>query len=159
MSRADVSPGTDHGRRHLGMSERLPVIGRLDELAEIVHADGDKYLRYSNGPDADAHKTSRDYESGLELPGLSVVLLTPPHWWRRPDVDWLARQICKYAHLGQDGAERCAWILTGREVARGPDHEPLVADPQPLAMLSESLLDQAREHYHERFEVGRDSRG
>lgn len=141
------------------MRERLPVVTQLDELAEITHGRVDRYLRYSKGPDADAHQTSRDYESGLPLPGLSVVTLTPPRWWRRPDVDWFARQICKYAHLGQDGGERYPWILTGREVARGPDHEPLVADPRPLAILSESLVDQARKHYHERFEVGRDSRG
>ena len=141
------------------MSERLPVISQLDELAGIARADGDRYLRYSKGPEADAHQTSRDYESGLELPGLSVVPLTPPRWWQRPDVDWLARQICKYAHLGEEGSDRCAWILAGREVARGPDHEPLVADPRPLAILSETLVKQARQHYHERFEVGRDSRG
>ena len=70
--------------------------------------------------------------------------------------DWLARQVCKYAQLGE-GDGRYAWILTGREVGRGPDHEPLVAGPHPVAVLSEDLVDQARGHYHERFEVGRDS--
>jgi hypothetical protein len=93
------------------------------------------------------------------LPGLSVVPLTPPDWWRRPMADWLARQVCKYAQLGEAIADRYAWILTGREVGRGPDHEPLVAGPHPLAVLDEDLIDQARDLYHERFEVGRDSRG
>lgn len=31
--------------------------------------------------------------------------------------------------------------------------------PRPLAVLSDGLVEQARRHYHERFDVGRDSRG
>jgi hypothetical protein len=50
-------------------------------------------------------------------------------------------------------------VLTGRKVGLGPDQEPLLADPRPLAVLSDSVLEQARRHYHERFDVGRDSRG
>jgi Family of unknown function (DUF6098) len=138
--------------------QRLPVIHELGQLADVACGDGEKYLRYSAGPDADGQQTSRDYESGLTLPGLSVVPLTPPCWWGRPTVDWLARQISKYAHLGGEESDRCAWVLAGREVARGPDDEPLVADPRPLAILSTSVVEQARQHYHERFEVGRDSR-
>jgi hypothetical protein len=139
------------------MSERLPIIHGLDQLAEIA-CGGGAYLRHSLGPETDAHQTSRDYESGLELPGLSVVPLTPPDWWHRPVSDWLARQICKYAQLGEGDAGRCAWVLAGRVVGYGPDHEPLVADPKPLAMLSPGVVDEARSHYNERFEVGRDSR-
>lgn len=142
-----------------GAMRELPVIGQLDQLAEIACGGRDTYLRYSRGPQADARQTSRDYESGLELPGLSVVPLAPPGWWCRPAADWIARQLCKYAQLGEGDAGRCAWILVGRVVGRGPDHEPLVADPKPLAILSERLVEQARSHYHERFEVGRDSRG
>jgi hypothetical protein len=141
------------------MPERLQVVRRLDQLAGLVGGDRETYLRYSRGPEADAGQTSRDYESGLELPGLSVVPLRPPGWWHRPVADWLARQIRKYARLGETQSDRCAWILTGREVGRGPDHEPLVADAHPLAILGRDLLDQARDHYHERFEVGRDSQG
>jgi Family of unknown function (DUF6098) len=141
------------------VGEGLLVIRQLDQLVGIACGDRDTYLRYSLGPEADARQTSRDYESGLELPGLSVVPLTPPGWWRRPVADWFARQVCKYAQLGEGDADRCAWILTGRVVGRGPDHEPLVADPKPLAILSDSLVDQARSHYHEHFKVGRDSQG
>jgi len=72
---------------------------------------------------------------------------------------WLARQVCKYAQLGEGDADKCAWLLAGRVADRGPDHEPLVADPKPLAILSASLVDQARSQYHEHFEVGRDSQG
>ena len=135
------------------------MIGELGQLAEIACGCRDTYLRYSGGPEADARQTSRDYESGLELPGLSVVPLTPPDWWRRPVADWLVRQVCKYAQLGEGDADRYPWILAGRIVGRGPDDEPLVADPQPLAVLSDGLVDEARSHYHERFEVGRDSQG
>ena len=139
------------------VGEGLLVIRQLDQLVGIACGDRDTYLRYSLGPEADARQTSRDYESGLELPGLSVVPLTPPGWWRRPVADWLARQVCKYAQLGEGDADKCAWLLAGRVADRGPDHEPLVADPKPLAILSDSLVDQARSHYHEHFKVGRDS--
>jgi hypothetical protein len=49
-----------------------------------------------------------------------------------------------FAHLGDAGAYRCAWILTGREVDRGLDQEPLVADSRPLAILSQNLLDRSQ---------------
>jgi hypothetical protein len=117
------------------------------------------YLRYSRGPEADAQRASRDYESGLELPGLSAVPLSPPAWWSRPVADWLARQVCKYVQLADSDPGRCAWVLTGRKVGLGPDQEPLLADPLPLALLSDAVLEQARRHYHDRFDVGRDSRG
>ena len=50
-------------------------------------------------------------------------------------------------------------MLSGRKVGLGPDQEPLLADPRPVAMLSDAVLEQARRHYQERFDVGRDSRG
>jgi hypothetical protein len=49
-------------------------------------------------------------------------------------------------------------VLTGQTIGLVPDREPL-ADPRPLAVLSDAVLEQARRHYHERFDVGRDSRG
>jgi hypothetical protein len=139
------------------VSDRLETIDRLDQLVGVAFDGEETYLRYSRGPEADAHQASRDYESGLELPGLSAVPLTPPAWWHRPAIDWLARQVCKYAELGE-ADDRCAWVLTGRVAGRGPDHEPLIIEAEPLALLSEDLLDEARRHYHEHFEVGRDSR-
>jgi hypothetical protein len=47
-------------------------------LVELACGGRDHYLRYSLGPEVDARQTSRDYEIGLELPGLSVVPLTHP---------------------------------------------------------------------------------
>ena len=67
--------------------------------------------------------------------------------------------MCKYVQLADGERDRHAWVLTGREVGLGPDQEPLLADPCPLAVLSDALVVQARRHYHERFDVGRDSRG
>lgn len=152
----DEDDGLEGGE---GVTERLPVIRRLSDLAEMADDSEQVYLRYSLGPDADTQRASRDYESGLSMPGLSVVPLGPPAWWTRPVADWLARQVCKYAQLTEGNPPRCAWVLTGRTVGQGPDQEPLVADYRPLAILSDVLVEQARRHYRERFDVGRDSRG
>jgi hypothetical protein len=132
----------------------------LAELAELTKRSPALFVRYSRGPDRDMEKTSCDYESGLELPGLSVTPLTPASWWTRPLVDWLARQVRSYAHLKESADDdRCAWALEGAVVERGPDNEPLLADVRPIAMLSEGLLREAHECYRERFETGANSTG
>jgi Family of unknown function (DUF6098) len=138
-------------------ADPLPELDRLTELERLVLDRPGLFLRYSKGPDADADETSRDYESGLELPGLPVTVLDPPPWWQQPAVDWLARQVCKYAHLASEGDRRRAWVLAGRVVGRGPDHEPLVRDAEPVTWLSEGVLDEARKRYEDKFDVGRDS--
>ncbi|MFL6076726.1 MAG: DUF6098 family protein [Mycobacteriales bacterium] len=135
----------------------MPELDRLDELVRLVQDRPGLFLRYSNGPDADADETSRDYESGLELPGLPATVLDPPPWWRRPVADWLARQVCKYAHLAGDGDRRRAWVLGGRVAGQGPDHEPLIRGAEPVAWLSTGLVDEARKRYEDRFDVGEDS--
>lgn len=132
-------------------------IEKLSDLTELVSGRKDLYLRHSGGPESDADGASRDYESGLELPGLSVVPLEAPQWWSRPLEDWIARQIRKYAHLAEQGDGRYAWILAGEPCDFGPDHEPLIADFEPVAALSDDLLKEAQERYHDHFEVGRDS--
>jgi hypothetical protein len=140
--------------------ERLPVVRSLDELAGMVEREPGLHVRISRGPDADAAKPSRDYESGLDLPGLSANQLRPERWWTRPLEDWLARRLCQYLHLLEEADDgRVAWVLTGREVARGPDHEPVLADPHPVAVLDRSVLEEAARRYRERFDVGRDSTG
>jgi hypothetical protein len=134
----------------------LATITSLDELAELV--DGDSYVRFSKGPDDDRHTTSRDYESGLDLPGLSVNPLQPEDWWERPIEDWLARQICNYVHIQEESDdERRAWVLRGRVVSRGPDNEPLVTDYRPLAWLDDAVIDEAKRRYQSRFDVASDS--
>src|SRR5690606_29771079 len=127
-------------------------IRSLTELEELVNETPGVHVRYSEGPDADRHRTSVDTESGLELPGLSVHPLDGESWWTRPHKDWLARQLCQYRHLSEKNPNRRAWVLRGREVARGPDCEPLLAEVEPIAYLDDSLLDEAERHYRDRFD-------
>lgn len=137
-------------------TDELPVLRTLAELRE--HVDAGVFVRYSGGPVSDQVHNSRDYESGLDLPGLSVNPLEPEAWWTRDVDEWLARQLCNYVHLLQEADdERRAWILRGQVIARGPDNEPLVGTYEPLAWLSEELIDEARRLYEERFDVAADS--
>lgn len=148
--------GSD-GRGDIAVREdHLPELVTLGDIAPYV-ADG-VYLRFSRGPADDRDRTSRDYESGLELPGLSAVPLAPTSWWDRPWEDWVARQVCKYLHLETEADDdRYGWLLRGRMVSRGPDSEPLIEAPVPLARLSDAFLEAARTRYGERFDVGNDS--
>jgi hypothetical protein len=134
----------------------LPELHSLAELAR--HVTPDAHLRFSLGPDDDRGRCSRDYESGLDLSGLSVNPLTPQPWWRRPVEDWLARQVCAYVHPMEEADDgRRPWVLRGEVVARGPDNEPLIADFEPVAVLSDALVAEAKERYAERFDVAEDS--
>ena len=51
-----------------------------------------------------------------------------------------ARRIAEYARPGTDAF---AWILDGRQVAQGPDHEPLVRECRPVARLTDSVVAEA----------------
>ena len=149
MSQHHVSPAG-------GVSDDLPVLPTLDELCDAVAPDA--FVRFSKGPEDDMDTGSTDYESGLELPGLSVNPLQPESWWDRPLQEWLARQICNYVHIAEESDdERRAWVLTGRVVARGPDNEPLITDYRPVAWLSDDLIKQAKALYEQAFDVARDS--
>lgn len=127
----------------------------LDELVGLVRSRPGLHVRYSAGPESDRDGGSIDTESGLELPGLSVNPLDAEGWWTRPLADWLARQVCQYRHLSEKNPERFAWVLTGRQVGRGPDSEPLLAEVEPVARLSDDLLGEAEERYRSRFDAGR----
>lgn len=133
----------------------LPKLGSLAELAEFVRGRDASYIRYSEGPEHDAAEQSRDTESGLDLPGLSVNPLHPESWWTRPLEDWLARQVRQYAELAEKNPDRYAWVLDGRTVGRGPDCEPLLAEIRPLATLTPELLDEAAERYERVFDARR----
>lgn len=140
-----------------GSESALPVIDELENIVRLVELQAPLYIRYSEGPDRDREGPSRDYESGLVLPGLSVTSLDPPLWWTPPARDWVARRICKYADLMRGSRQPRPWLLTGREVAVGPDHEPLLAECHPFAWVGPSALAAAAEVYQRRFTVGRDS--
>lgn len=137
-------------------SSSLPVFKALSELEPYLAPD--MFVRFSKGPEDDHGRRSTDYESGLDLPGLSVSPLQPESWWTRPMQEWLARQLCKYVHLRDEADdERRPWILTGEVVARGPDNEPIVGEYRPVALLSDELIEEAKQLYDERFDTGEDS--
>jgi hypothetical protein len=75
----------------------MRTIDDLNELEDVVAREPAVYVRYSQGPDRDAHGTSRDYEAGLDMPGLSVTALTPERWWTRPAIDWLGEGALRQA--------------------------------------------------------------
>jgi hypothetical protein len=131
----------------------MPVIDDFDALVGLVAAHDQVYVRYSQGPDKDGER-SVDYESDVELPGLSVTNLTPEPWWPRPWADWIARRVCKYAELGGE-PDRRPWALLGRVVGNGPDHEPLVTDVLGLGWIGPRAIEGAERRYRERFNVGR----
>lgn len=134
------------------------VADSVADVLAILRVHRMVYLRYSEGPDADLSRgSSRDYEADVELPGLSVTVVSPEPWWSRPVEDWVARRLCKYAELG--AAEgRFPWLLTGRVVGNGPDHEPLVQGVLPIARISERAVREALDLYRARFDVGETSR-
>ncbi|MEW1833627.1 DUF6098 family protein [Microbacterium sp. NPDC079995] len=137
----------------------LLVIHRLAELAALVRSSPGLHVRWSEGPGQDAERTSIDAESGLRLPGLSANPLDAEGWWTRPLEDWLARQLSQYRHLQDENPDRFAWILRGEFAGRGPDCEPLLSDPEAVAILDEQLLQEAEDRYRGEFDAGRGPEG
>lgn len=134
------------------------MVDDFAELVRLVESRPHLFVRYSKGPaHDDGRPGSRDYESGVDMPGLSVTTIAPEPWWTRPTEDWVARRLCKYDELG-DEEDRFPWLLTGRTVGFGPDHEPLVVDVEPLVRVGPRALDTAKRLYEERFAVAQDSR-
>lgn len=134
------------------MAEDMFTVHSLRELAELTAQGVAPYLRYSPGPDADAAHPSKDHESGLMMPGVSVNPLPAPRWWTLPLEDWLARRVCQYLRELNEGAR--PWLLSGRPVDVGPDNEPLVVDVRPVAWVSPELVREAHDRYHSRLNAG-----
>src|SRR3954468_6926475 len=142
----------------LSVMAQLPLLRSLAEVADVVGgAHEAMYLRYSEGPEEDLGSggSSRDYEADVDLPGLSVTVVSPEPWWPRPIEDWVARRLCTYAELGA-ATDRFPWLLTGRSVGNGPDHEPLVDRVEPVARVADQAVREAVHLYHERFSAGED---
>lgn len=121
----------------------MRTLSSLDELVEVVADDDhDLYIRWSKGPEVDGTTTSKDELTGVPLPGLSANPLRVERWWEdRPLRLWVARRLHDYRHLrDQRGSNVHPWLLRGREVARGPDNEPLVDIDEPLAWIDEGVL-------------------
>jgi len=134
----------------------LTTLNDLESVVAVVEQHSDLFLRYSEGPAADIGSVSRDYEAGVDLPGLSVTTIAPEPWWPRSVKDWVARRICKYDELGDEDG-RFPWLLVGRQVAVGPDHEPIVDQWAAIATVDRRALQQARRWYRHRFQIGQDS--
>jgi aquaporin Z len=133
-----------HAPFRLEAREARSELRSFRDLVDFAAGETALYVRFSRGPEHDRFATSEDYESGLPLPGISVNPLTPPQWWSdRSPSEWVARQLCTYAHLENDGLR--AWLVRGRELAeRGPDNEPLLVDWYPVAMIAAAVITEAR---------------
>lgn len=154
----ESQPESDQDRAPDPDQSELPVVQDLAGVASLLAEHEVLYVRHSKGPAADAATGhSRDYEAGVDLPGLSVSPVVPEDWWEGPVEDWVARRICKYAELGQED-DRYPWLLTGELVGWGPDHEPLVRLDEPIAIIGPSALREATQRYRSQFDVGQDSR-
>lgn len=134
----------------------VPVLDSLESVVAMIQQRPDLFLRYSEGPAADIDIVSRDYEAGVDLPGLSVTTIAPEGWWPLPVEDWVARRLCKYDELGVESG-RFPWLLSGRRVATGPDHEPIVELSEPIAIVGDGAIRQARRRYRRRFKTGQNS--
>ncbi len=131
-------------------SNDLPVVTDLERLAEIARRDKnglDLYVRWSRGPEWDTGSTSRDALTGVELPGLSANPLRVESWWGDRSLRlWVARRLYDYEHLRRRQQQPSveAWLLRGRELARGPDNEPLVRCEEALCWIAETAMQEAR---------------
>ncbi|MEU3623644.1 DUF6098 family protein [Amycolatopsis coloradensis] len=125
----------------------------LDELVGLFESEGgdELYVRWSRGPEVDLgdgfEQASRDGLTGTRLPGLSANSLRLEPWWNGRSVRlWLARRLYDYQHLPDlRGPGVRPWVLRGRQVARGPDNEPLVLCERPVAWVANEVLREARE--------------
>lgn len=130
-------------------TQRLRTLRRLSELAELCRQwDGPDglYVRWS--PDCDRDREAEgsiDELTGVALPGLSANGLAVEPWWQdRPLEVWLARRLYDYRHLVElRGEGTRPWILTGHEVGRGPDNEPLLSRSEVVAAVDAALIDEA----------------
>ncbi|MFI5614100.1 DUF6098 family protein [Amycolatopsis sp. NPDC051903] len=131
----------------------LPTVADLAGLAGLFEAErgDDLYVRWSRAPvadltDGERAETSLDGLTGVALPGLSASPLRRESWWRDRSIRlWLARRLYDYEHLRDlRGPGVRPWVLRGREIARGPDNEPLVVDARPLAWVADDVLHEAR---------------
>jgi hypothetical protein len=127
------------------MADDLPTLHTLDELADLLVGRNDLYVRWSRGPEFDLQATSTDDLTGVPLPGLSANPLAVEDWWQgRSLLLWVARRLYDYRHLREiRGPGVRPWVLSGREVARGPDNEPLVSCQEPIAWLNEDVVAEA----------------
>ncbi|MFH5823347.1 DUF6098 family protein [Georgenia sp. AZ-5] len=133
----------------LPVTERQPAAGALartlDDVVALQRRVGALYLRISEGPETDAVVGSWDAESGYPLPGLAVWPLAAEPWWPAGPAVWIARQLVQSSYLLGD--RKRPWLLTGTEVGRGADGEPLVTNVTPLADVAPGVSLEAQSAY------------
>ncbi len=124
---------------------QMPTVRTLDEATELARRHPGMFVRWSRGPEADAAGRSADDLTGELLPGLSANPLAVEPWWGDRSLRlWIARRLFDYSHLKHEkGPDVRPWLLEGRELARGPDNEPLVACTRPLAWIDDSVIGEA----------------
>ncbi|MEV7157796.1 DUF6098 family protein [Streptomyces misionensis] len=131
----------------MSASDDLPTVSTLAEAAELVARHRGLYVRWSKGPGVDLRSASSiDELTGVPMPGLSANSLDVEEWWGDRSLQlWTARRLYDYAHLPHDkGPGVRPWVLTGREIARGPDNEPLVTEVEPLCWIADEVIEAAR---------------
>ena len=103
------------------------TIKSAEQLAKVLAAHDTLFVRISNGPVADRKMgTSRNHQTGGRERGLSVN-----------QSDYLT----EYCFLLAGQPRAYPWLLTGREICRGSDNEPIVVDWQPVARIDRALFD------------------
>lgn len=127
----------------------MRCVTSLDDLVELVDSWAGArslYVRWTRNLDRDLDgEVSRDELTGIELPGLSANCLGVEPWWGdRSTRAWLGRKLYDYRHLPRRRGEGTRpWVLAGREAARGPDNEPLIADCEVVAEIADAVIDEA----------------
>lgn len=116
-----------------------PTITTIEELEALIDNSDALYVRWSHGPEADEANnwisknwagTWQDFRGDYDyIPvdedGLSATEITDP----RDAKKWAAETygtVC--------------YVLTGREIARCSDEEPLLVNVEPIAILSAELI-------------------
>ncbi|MEU5832831.1 DUF6098 family protein [Streptomyces diacarni] len=126
----------------------MPVFSSLDALGDLVTRRGRLYVRWSRGPEVDLQRgSSMDDLTGTAMPRLSASPLAVEGWWDgRPVRVWVARRLYDYSHLPRlKDARTRPWVLSGDELGRGPDNEPLVRGVSPLGWIADQVIAEAHE--------------
>ncbi|WP_437089098.1 DUF6098 family protein [Streptomyces sp. enrichment culture] len=127
-------------------TSHMTTFTTLRDLTALVTARHGLYVRWSLGPGKDLSAiSSTDDLTGVAMPGLSASPLDVEGWWGdRPPGVWVARRLYDYSHLPRvKHSGTRPWVLAGREVARGPDNEPLVTDVEPLGWIDARVIAEA----------------
>jgi hypothetical protein len=104
----------------MSVSDGLPVVRALAELAGLAERHERLYVRWSRGPEIDLTRaSSTDGLTGPSLPGLSANPLDVEDGWQgRPVQLWVARRLYDYSHLPYAGAGGRTTNRSSRTCAR-----------------------------------------